>query len=93
MLLKKNTKLYLSSVYGITETTLEDLFLSVRGGMNLDEVEIATSEEESKQLEKKWAAIGRMREIMSNMTGDQAAEAVQIVQSRDELMDLTEEYL
>lgn len=44
MLLKKNTKLYLSSVYGITETTLEDLFLSVRGGMNLDEVEIATSE-------------------------------------------------
>ncbi len=76
-----------------SESTLDGWFNSLIGGSKWDDYEVTTNLTECHQLRKKYAAIARMREVMLNMTVEQAEKAVHLVQSKDELMDLDEQYV
>ena len=91
-MLTTRTKLYVTASDGTSEMTLKDLANAIRGGLDLETVELTLDSEESKRLERKRLAIARVNELLRNMTPDQAERAVDLLQSRDDLMDLADDY-
>ena len=91
-MLTTRTKLYVTASDGTSEMTLKDLANAIRGGLDLETVELTLDSEESKRLERKRLAIARVNELLRNMTPDQSERAVDLLQSRDDLMDLADDY-
>ena len=65
---------------------------AIRGGLELETVELTLDQDESKRLERKRLAITRVNELLRNMTPDQAERTVDLIQNRDDLMDLVDDY-
>lgn len=91
-MLTVRTKVYVTGPDGTSAMTLRELQNAIRGGLDLASVELTLDPEESKQLERKRLAIGRVNELLRNMTPDQVERAVDLLQSRDDLMDLDDDY-
>ncbi len=72
--------------------TLQEMSNAIRGGLELETVELTLDEDESKRLERKRLAIARVNELLRNMTPDQVERAVDLLQSRDDLMNLADDY-
>lgn len=72
--------------------TLQEMSNAIRGGMDLETVELTLDEDESKRLKRKRLAIARVNELLRNMTPDQVERTVDLLQNRDDLMDLADEY-
>ena len=72
--------------------TLQEMANAIRGGLNLETVELTLDEEESKRLERKRLAITRVNELLRNMARDQVERTENLLQSRDDLMNLAEDY-
>ncbi len=92
MRLDKRTKLWIAASDGISEITLERLFLSMKGGTRLDDIEIVTTEEEANLLRLKYEAINRLNELTRNMNPAQVAKAVSLIEGCEDLMTLADEY-
>ena len=91
-MLTTHTKVYVTASDGTSEMTLQEMANAIRGGLQLETVELTLDQDESKCLERKRLAIARVNELLRNMTPDQAERTVDLIQSRDELMDLADDY-
>jgi hypothetical protein len=67
--------------------TLQEMANAIRGGLDLETVELSLDPEESKRL-----AIARVNALLRNMTSDQVERTVDLIHLRDDLMDLADEY-
>ena len=72
--------------------TLQEMANAIRGGLELETVELTLDEDESKRLERKRLAIARVNELLRNMTPDQVERTVDLLQSREVLMNLADDY-
>ena len=77
---------------GTSEMTLQEMANAIRGGLELETVELTLDQDESKRLERKRLAIARVNELLRNMTPDQVERAIDLLQSRDDLMNLADDY-
>ena len=91
-MLTPRTKVYLTSSEGTSEMTLQKMSNAIRGGLDLETVELTLDEDESKRLERKRLAIARVNELLRNMTPDQVDRTVDLLQNRDDLMNLADDY-
>ncbi|WP_339911529.1 hypothetical protein [Symmachiella dynata] len=91
-MLTARTKVYVTNSEGTSEMTLQEMANAIRGGLELETVELTLDEDESKRLERKRLAIARVNELLRNMTPDQAERTVALLQSRDDLMNLADDY-
>ena len=91
-MLTTRTKVYVTASDGTSEMTLQEVANAIRGGLDLETVELTLDQDESKRLERKRLAIARVNELLRNMTPDQAERTVHLIQHRDDLMDLAEDY-
>tara|TARA_R110002096_G_scaffold40335_1_gene109736 strand:+ start:2624 stop:2902 length:279 start_codon:yes stop_codon:yes gene_type:complete len=91
-MLTTRTKVYVTDSEGTSEMTLKEMANAIRGGLELETVELTLDEDESKRLERKRLAIARVNELLRNMTLDQVERAVDLMQSRDDLMNLADDY-
>ena len=82
----------MTSSEGTSEMTLQEMSNAIRGGMDLETVELTLDEDESKRLKRKRLAIARVNELLRNMTPDQVERAVDLMQSRDDLMNPADDY-
>lgn len=65
---------------------------AIKGGLQLEEVEITTDPEHSKRLERKRRAKQEVQYLMNNMTSDQAERVVELLRSDEDLMELHDDY-
>ena len=72
--------------------TLQEMANALRGGLELETVELTLDQDESKRLERKRLAIARVNELLRNMTPDQVERTVDLLQNRDDLMNLADDY-
>ncbi|WP_339912348.1 hypothetical protein [Symmachiella dynata] len=91
-MLTARTKVYVTSSEGTSEMTLQEMANALRGGLELETVEMTLNEDESKHLERKRLAITRVNELLRNMTPGQVERAIDLLQSRDDLMNLADDY-
>ena len=91
-MLTTRTKVYVTAADGTSEMTLQELANAIRGGLDLETVELTLDSDESKGLERKRLAIARVNELLRNMTPDQTEQAVDLIQRRDDLMNLSDDY-
>ena len=91
-MLTTRTKVYVTASDGTSEMTLQEMANAIRGGLELETVELTLDQDESKRLERKRLAIACVNELLRNMTPDQAERVVNLLQSRDDLMDLADDY-
>ena len=91
-MLTARTKVYVTTSDGTSDTTLQEMANAIRGGLELVTVELTLDEDESKRLERKRLAIARVNELLRNMTLDQVEWTVDLLQSRDDLMNLADDY-
>jgi hypothetical protein len=91
-MLTTRTKVYVTASDGTSEVTLQEMANAIRGGLDLETVELTLDQDESKTLERKRLAIARVNELLRNMTPDQAERTVDLIQRRDDLMDLADDY-
>jgi hypothetical protein len=93
MLLAAKTRLYVTSADGTSEMTFLDFCNAVKGGLELEEVEITTDPEHSKKLERRRLAMREVQSLMSNTTADPAEKVVELLLSTEDLMDLHDDDL
>lgn len=91
-MLTTRTKIYVTDSEGTSEMTLQEMANAIRGGLNLETVELTLDPDESKRLERKRLAIARVNELLRNMTPDQVERTVDLLQNRDDLMNLADDY-
>jgi hypothetical protein len=91
-MLTTRTTVYVTASDGTSEMTLQEMANAIRGGLELESVELTLDQDESKTLERKRLAIARVNELLRNMTPDQAERTVDLIQRRDDLMDLADDY-
>ena len=91
-MLTARTKIYVTGSDGTSEMTLQEMANAIRGGLELQTVELTLDPKESERLERKRLAIARVNELLRNMTPDQVERALDLLQSRDDLMNLTDDY-
>ena len=91
-MLTPRTKVYVTSSEGTSEMTLQKMSNAIRGGLELETVELTLDPDESKRLERKRLAIARVNELLRNMAPDQVERAIDLLQSREDLMNLDEDY-
>lgn len=92
MLLTAKTTLYITSEEATSEMSFLDLCNAVKGGLDLNDVEITTDPEESRALERKRLARQDVQHLMANMTAQQAERVVKLLRNDDELMELHDDY-
>lgn len=92
MLLSAKTTVYITSRDGTTTMSFIELTQALKGGLQLDEVEITTDPEHSKKLERKRIACQEVQHLMANMTPEQAEKVVDMLRSDEDLMELHDDY-
>lgn len=92
MLLTAKTTLYITISDGTSEMNLLAFSNAIKGGLQLEEVEITTDPEHSKRLERKRRAKREVQHLMNNMTPDQAEKAVELLRGDENLMELHDDY-
>jgi hypothetical protein len=91
-MLTTRTKIYITGPDGTSEITLQELADAIRGGLKLETVELTLDSDESKRLEQKRLATIRVNELLRFMTPEQVDQTVDLIQSRDDLMNLSDDY-
>jgi hypothetical protein len=93
-MLTANTKVYVINKKdgSRSELTLSGWFNAITAGSRWDDHEVTLDARHSVHLEKKYAAIRRMVEVMTNMTPGQASAAVDFVIAQKDLTPIAEEY-
>jgi len=91
-MLTTRTRIYITGPDGTSELTFLELADAIRGGLNLETVELTLDPDESKRLEQKRLATIRINELLRLMTPDQVERTVHLIQSRDDLMNLSDDY-
>jgi antitoxin component of MazEF toxin-antitoxin module len=92
MLLTAKTILYVTSKDGTNEMSFLDFSNAIKGGLDLEEVEITTDAEHSQRLERKRRAKHEVQHLMNNMTPEQAEKVVEMLRDNEELMELLDDY-
>jgi hypothetical protein len=91
-MLTTRTSIYITGSDGTSEMTFLELADAIRGGLNLETVELTLDSDESKRLEQKRLATIRVNELLRFMTPEQVEQTVDLIQSRDDLMSLSDDY-
>jgi len=91
MLLQRTTPIWVTGKDGTSQHKLEGLVNMMRGGTRWEEIEVATTKEESDKLEEKRIAMCMVTDYMRNMSVEQVQKLAEVVQM-PEFSDLTENY-
>ena len=62
-MLTTRTKVYVTASDNTSEMTLKEMANAIRGGLDLETVELTLDPDESKRLERKRLAIARVNEL------------------------------
>ncbi len=90
--LSAKTRLYVTGDDGTSEMSLMQFCNAVKGGMELDTVEITLDKAYSQKLEQKRRAIKEVVHLMRNMNPAQAEKVVAILRDNEDLMELDDDY-